>query len=778
VSRRFRWLIGIATITVLPLAAIGIGVAVLDPGAYKAEIVRAVQAGTGRTLSLNGPLRVSRSLWPTIEVNDVSLTNLPGGTRPDMARAERIEAQLSLPALLWRRIEVVKLTLVGPNLLFEQVGGQPNWIFSRPDGAHDAPAATPGSPFSLRIRSAHVQNGMVTTRLPARTRVVGMRTLDLRHATDGGPLRLDAVLVYSDNEPFSIRASAQPTAGMAGPWSTRLEFAAFDATASADGTMDVAGDYDLQIDLKAGALERLNALLPEMQLPALHDVGLSTHLTNGPVLGDLPVVGATSLRFAEADLGDRVPGLRLGATSVSLPGAGALATVAGAARYSGEAFTIGGTFGVPTHPDGRTTLPVDLKAQIDAGRGKPRHAGEGSLALRGTLTLDGFRFGGLDATAVARTPALAAFRPTLAHALPALTEVHFEGRLIVPGNAGSVSFKGAKLLTHAGDIAGDGTFGLGAGVALDARLRSTRLDMDAMLDAFGVSPAGSPAPGSAAGPMIPDTPLPWAALRGPSIDVSGSIGAATLHGQVWQNASLALLLEDGRLQFSTKAALSGEPIELVVTADAASSPVPVNVALHAPAIPLAPVARYAGLPGRTAGTVRIDARLHGAGGSAHGLAASLDGPLSASVIGGWLSNAALLKLTAGALDALGIRVPAQGETELRCFGLTGSFSNGVGRFRTIALDTTYLQLDGSGQVDLGQEAVALKLHPLAQISGSPVSVPVLVEGPFRAIRGRLDASGLDKLGLLIDSWFGGDHPDTCLNAGLVPGVEDGRPLVR
>jgi hypothetical protein len=47
-------------------------------------------------------------------------------------------------------------------------------------------------------------------------------------------------------------------------------------------------------------------------------------------------------------------------------------------------------------------------------------------------------------------------------------------------------------------------------------------------------------------------------------------------------------------------------------------------------------------------------------------------------------------------------------------------------------------------------------------------VPVLVEGPLRAPHGRLDASGLDELGLLIDAWFGGDQPQTCSDAGLAP----------
>jgi hypothetical protein len=78
-----------------------------------------------------------------------------------------------------------------------------------------------------------------------------------------------------------------------------------------------------------------------------------------------------------------------------------------------------------------------------------------------------------------------------------------------------------------------------------------------------------------------------------------------------------------------------------------------------------------------------------------------------------------------------------------------------------------LELNGVGQIDLGKETVALKLHPLAQVSGSSVSVPVLVEGPFRDVQGRLDASGLDQLGLLIDAWFGGDRPTTCSDTGLV-----------
>ena len=771
-SRRASWWLGAAAcLIVLPVAVLGVAVALLDPNDYKPAIIEAVQHATGRTLGLNGPLRVSRSLWPTIEVSGVTLANLPGGSRPDMARAERIEASLSLPALLRHRIEVTSLTLIGPNILFEQVAGKSNWVFDPPGGAASAPEGTPGTPFQLRIRGTHVQNGMVTWRMPARTKVLGVRSLDLRHGADDGPLETEAVLVYSDNQPFSLNARATPTAGLAGPWSTQLDFAAYDAAASATGTMDLAGHYDLQVEAAAGDLAKLNALLPEMRLPALRQAALSAHLANGKQPGDLPVVGPARLQFTGADLGDRVRGLKLGASSVALPAAGGLATVAGAGHLAGQPFSLSGTVGVPLHPDERTSLPIDIKADAAPTGGK---AASGSLALKGKLALNALRFEGLDVAAALSTPALAALRPVLTPAMPALTDVTFDGRVVVPANAGSVGFTGARLRTGEGDIAGDGRLGLGTAMVLDARLHSGKLDMDALLKAFGVRPAQQAARPDAAGPMIPDTPLPWQILRGPTIDVVAAIDAMTFQDQVWQAVELAVQVKGGRMQVGTaKAALPGGPLALSMTADASAGAVPVSLSIHGPAVPLALVARYAGLPAQVGGTARIDAQLRGMGRTVRGLAASLGGPFSVTATGGQLSNALFIRLASASLEALGITVPPQGETALRCLGLIGSFDEGVGRFRTIALETTYLSLGGVGQVDLGRETVAFQLHPLAQVSGSPVLVPVVVEGPFRAIQGRLDASGLEKLGLLFQAWAGGDQSTACADAGLVPGPPRG-----
>ena len=753
-SKRGWWLGAIALVVILPAAAIGIAIFVLDPDDYKPQLEAAVLEATGRTLTLGGPLRVSRSLWPTIEVNDVRLANLPGGTRADMARAERIEAQLSLPALLWRRIEIIRLTLIGPNILFEQVDGKPNWVFDA-DQPNPAPTTTTlAEPrATLGFRTVHVQNGMVTFKLPARTKVVGVRSLDSRHPTDGGPLDIAAMLVYGDYAPFTLNASAQPIGGLAAPWNTQLQFAAYDTAASAKGTMTLAGDYDFQLEGKSGAIEKLNALLPQMQLPALHDLTVATHLTNGPVRGDLPVIGQTKLHIGSADLGDQVLGLSLGATDINLPKAGGLATIAGAGSFTGQPFTVGGTFGVPEHPDGRASIPIDRTV---TAKGKTA----GTVAAKGKLGLNTGRFDGLDAAVTLRAPALDAFRPLVSTALPAFTQLAFDGQVVVPASMGTMALHGAKLSTHEAEITGDATIGLAGSVAIDGKLQATRLDGTALMDIFGL---GLSPGGTKSGPVISDTDLSWTGLRGKAINLTASIAALDFERQAWRNLNLILQLKDGRLQLG----LPGAPLDAALTIDAATATPRVNLSMHAPSLPLALIALPADLPGAIDGSVHIEAQLQATGKSPHDLAASLDGPLAATMVHGSISNAALTDLASAALRALSIQVPAQGETTIHCLGLVGDFSKGVGRFKTIAVNSTYLELSGAGEVDFAKETLALKLHPLAQLTGSLVAVPVLVDGPFRALQGRLDASGLDKVGLLIDALFGGDDPKTCTDAGLV-----------
>ena len=145
------------------------------------------------------------------------------------------------------------------------------------------------------------------------------------------------------------------------PWTTHLSFAAFDSTASAQGAMSLSGAYDLHITGMSPALEKLNALLPEIRLPALRQLAFTTHLVHGLVPGDLPGIGTTHLHFGSADLGSWVPRLTLAETDVSLPASGTPATVASSRPFTtGQGFKLDGAVGVPPHPDERASLPLDL----------------------------------------------------------------------------------------------------------------------------------------------------------------------------------------------------------------------------------------------------------------------------------------------------------------------------------------------------------------------------------------------------------------------------------
>ena len=103
--RWLRWVLGAFLLLVLlPLAGAGVFLATFDPAAQKPRIEAAVEAATGRTLTLAGPIGIKLALVPTVTLEDVALANMPGGSRPEMARIRRVEVELALLPLLSRQV--------------------------------------------------------------------------------------------------------------------------------------------------------------------------------------------------------------------------------------------------------------------------------------------------------------------------------------------------------------------------------------------------------------------------------------------------------------------------------------------------------------------------------------------------------------------------------------------------------------------------------------------------------------------------------------------------
>jgi len=79
---------------------------------------------------------------------------------------------------------------------------------------------------------------------------------------------------------------------------------------------------------------------------------------------------------------------------------------------------------------------------------------------------------------------------------------------------------------------------------------------------------------------------------------------------------------------------------------------------------------------------------------------------------------------------------------------------GVVTVQSAALSTAALIVEGNGEIDLGQEALALRLRPRAKISGTGVVVPVKIGGHLAAPSAKVDLStsgngGLGFSGLLL-----------------------------
>jgi len=132
-----KWLIGL-----LLAAAVAVAVFFItlnrDPSIYLGALQSAVEDATGRKLTVNGEIKLSLFPHPTLELNDVALSNAAWGSRPDMIRAKKMAAQLDRKQLLVGGIRFRYIRLHGVDLLLEQnAKGTGNWVMGDASAGSD-----------------------------------------------------------------------------------------------------------------------------------------------------------------------------------------------------------------------------------------------------------------------------------------------------------------------------------------------------------------------------------------------------------------------------------------------------------------------------------------------------------------------------------------------------------------------------------------------------------------------------------------------------------------
>jgi AsmA protein len=472
----------------LLLAAVGMVafVLALDAGALTPRLLAAIEGATGRRATL-GAVSLRPGLVPRLAVEGATLANIEGGSRPEMARIRRIEANIALLPLLRGEVAFGRIALDGADILLERLAdGRANWAFAPRRGtATAAPAPAADRTAAAARRAVSVAEIVLTDSrvvLPdARLGTIAILRLTATGVGAGGPVGLDARLALHGTT-LEVEATSGPVPPPPGiPWPLRVRLAAGANSLAAEGA--VGGPFALTATLPepAALLPLLAALVPDAPVPPLLPAAEAS-LTLDADLAPREM----RVRLGAADLGALVPGLLLTRLEASLPHLGAPA----------EATAEGSHRGLPF----RLALRLDAPAALLPGAAEPALAIAAELAAGGATanvtgriarprSLEGAAFE--LRLAAPDLGALAAVLPDL----PPLREVAATARLAAPGRLDGTwrvaPFSIASTILRA---EGDVTLRPGRPVGLEGRVAAGRIDLDALGEALARRQAAQPRP--------------------------------------------------------------------------------------------------------------------------------------------------------------------------------------------------------------------------------------------------------------------------------------------
>jgi AsmA protein len=141
-----KWLIGIVAVVVVLIVVLLVIPFVIPTETYVAEVVALTKQATGRDLTIKG--KVSFSLLPhvALEASDVSFSNPPGMSAPDMATIAKLQIEVQPLPLLSGNLVIDRFVVIDPRIALEvDKNGRPNWQFAQPasPAAGTSPAAPP-----------------------------------------------------------------------------------------------------------------------------------------------------------------------------------------------------------------------------------------------------------------------------------------------------------------------------------------------------------------------------------------------------------------------------------------------------------------------------------------------------------------------------------------------------------------------------------------------------------------------------------------------------------
>ena len=248
------------------IAIIGIAVVVFvktfDLNKYKAQISKVVYEQTGRELALNGHAGIKISLIPTIELNDVTLSNVPWASEKEMLKVKNVDVSFSIMPLLKKEIVIDKIHLIKPQVyLSVNSKGEPNWVFDTKEKSESVQKKND-------VTSEEVAKGVMLAGVVAKSFKIE-----------------DGVLVYSDEKAkathkLDINEISLNSEGMDSNINVNIDVVYNDEKITAsieagsiNSLLQNAKNYPLKADVKAyGATAQINGMLSDVLSSVKYDL--------------------------------------------------------------------------------------------------------------------------------------------------------------------------------------------------------------------------------------------------------------------------------------------------------------------------------------------------------------------------------------------------------------------------------------------------------------------------------------------------------------------------
>jgi uncharacterized protein involved in outer membrane biogenesis len=325
----------------------------------------------------------------------------------------------------------------------------------------------------------------------------------------------------------------------------------------------------------------------------------------------------------------------------------------------------------------------------------------------------------------------------------------FELSAELSGSAGSLASRRLAARIGGSDVEGSLTLRLEGRPAVDAHLRSRRLDVAELLAVFGAEPAAGATPAVSAKPsggkrVFSDQPLNLGALRSVDAALRLDVAAMPIPGVPLRDVVVEGELRDGALRLDR---VEGTGLH------GGRATAGLALELAGGGYRLATRGRFDGgrlvISGHGASpekapSLDVEFDLKGEGRSLHDIVASLGGAALVVVGPGEVSNAherMTSGMLAGLLDALNPFRKSSDHTDFQCGVALATVQHGKAAVEPIAARTDKLTVVGHGKVDFRTEKVDLEwtIKPRKGVGISPGSIA----NPYIKLGGTLSSPRLE-----------------------------------